>query len=195
MADDEFYYELIPTHEGGSAVRILKAAVPKETVVIPAFIENTPVVEIGRAAFRKCKKLVHVTLPDSIRVIGEFAFSDCVNLQSVNLPDRLEEIAAHAFSFCKKLTDVQFPAHLKIIRADAFNSCRSLKKITLPNGLLELGTIDKTRNYTSFGGAFENCTALTEIVVPESVVVMGRKTVKGCTNLVSITLPRHIIRI
>jgi surface protein len=51
-------------------------------------------------------------------------------------------------------------------------------------------------NVTSIGGhAFENCTNLTNIMIPNSVTSIGEYTFASCTSLTSITIPNSVISI
>lgn len=170
-ANDTFKYCLIDRERDGAAVCILGYLSKSETAVIPAVIDDCPVTTIGEMAFKTCP------------IIG------------VEFPDSLIEIGLGAFQNCKKLTQVHLPAQVTVVRADAFSGCKNLHQIVLPRGLREIGTVDKTRKYDRYGGAFENCTSLSEISIPDSVVVIGRNTFKGCVRLKSIDIPRHIIRI
>lgn len=55
---------------------------------------------------------------------------------------------------------------------------------------------NKTLNVTSIGGeAFMNCTELTDVVMPNSVVTIGSEAFSGCTGLVSIDIPEGVTQI
>ena len=55
--------------------------------------------------------------------------------------------------------------------------------MTLSEGLLYIET-----------GAFQGCTALTELVLPDSIETINRKTFAGCDNLRKIVIPEHLER-
>ena len=57
-----------------------------EHVVIPKYIHNIPVREIGRSAFRKCYYLKTVDIKADITQINMHAFYECSNLTSINIP-------------------------------------------------------------------------------------------------------------
>lgn len=44
------------------------------SVVIPAEIDGVPVTIIGDSAFKNCKSLTEIVIPDSVTDIGEYAF-------------------------------------------------------------------------------------------------------------------------
>lgn len=198
-------------------IRILACQDPGSTIDLPEQMDGLPVlslgdkvffgtgiksitlpdslVSIGSRAFQNCQKLEAIRLPDSIRRIDEYTFDGCSRLRDVTLPLNLEEIASHAFSECRQLIRIIIPSRVTIIRADAFRDCRSLQEVVLPDGLREIGTVDRSRPVPRYGGAFENCVNLASIAIPESVVVMGQKSFKGCVRLKRIEIPRHIMRI
>ena len=217
--EKQYRFERIdhPDSIASHGIRILGCLEPGDTIDLPDQIDGLPVlaiadkaffgtgiksitlpaslVSIGARAFQNCQKLEAIRLPDSIRKIEAYTFDGCSRLRDVSLPLNLEEIASHAFSGCRQLIRVIIPSHVTIIRADAFLDCRNLQEVVLPDGLREIGTVDRTRPVARYGGAFENCVNLASIAIPESVVVMGQKSFKGCVRLKRIEIPRHIMRI
>lgn len=57
-------------------------------------------------AFRN-KKLVQVTIPDTVTYIGAFAFADCTALKTLGLPKKLDFIANSSISGCTALTTIK----------------------------------------------------------------------------------------
>ena len=45
------------------------------------------------------------------------------------------------------------------------------------------------------GRAFENCTGLTSVTIPEGVTSIGDNAFSGCSNLTSVTIPKHVTSI
>lgn len=84
-------------------------------------------------AFRKCKLLSNVTLPEGLLTIGDCAFSLCSSLRQILIPASVERIGVAAF--CKSgLVTIQFQGIPKVIEADAFEGCRQLKEVFVPSG-------------------------------------------------------------
>jgi hypothetical protein len=97
-------------------------------VVLPQCISY-----VGQAAFYRCARLTSVTLSDSLTHVGEYAFSQCPSLTSVTLPDSLTHVGEYAFSQCPSLTSVTLPDSLTHLGHSAFLGCRSLTSVTLPD--------------------------------------------------------------
>ena len=167
----EWTYDTFIGEVGNLSVRIVRSSSSALDVVLPEEIEGLPVTWLG-----------------------DFAFRDTA-IRSVRFPESLVGIGTGAFQGCRRLTDFLLPTGLRIIRCEAFHGCRSLIRVVLPEGLMELGTIESNRSKARRAGAFEDCVGLVEIHVPDSVVVMAKNTFKGCVNLKSIRMPRHIIQI
>ena len=100
-----------------------------EDLVIPASIQNTPVVAIDHHAFSYATMLKTITIPDSVTTIGEFAFYDCYNLTSVTIGNGVTSIDDSAFSDCEGLTSVTIGNGVTTIGDSAFSGCSNLKDV------------------------------------------------------------------
>ena len=110
--------------------------------------------------------------------------------EEVGLPDTVREIGAYAFWHCHNLKKVNVPAGVKLIRAGTFGECVNLKKVSLPDSLIAVGLCDegalqdRVQNCISGEmlrgmpdvGAFYACHSLKELVLPESLRVLGAHT-------------------
>ena len=65
------------------------------------------VTNIGEA-FRNCKSLTSVIIPEGVNSIAIYAFRGCWALTSVTIPKSVMNIGANAFLDCKKITNVYY---------------------------------------------------------------------------------------
>lgn len=66
------------------------------------------VTTIGHYAFRNCRNLTEITLPDGLTTIEFGAFELCTSLKEITLPDSLTTIGLLAFAHCTDLTSITF---------------------------------------------------------------------------------------
>jgi hypothetical protein len=67
------------------------------------------VTSIGEEAFRFCKSLTNITLPDGVKNIGWYAFTGCEGLTSFNVPKNVISISS-PFESCVNLTTIYWNA-------------------------------------------------------------------------------------
>lgn len=72
--------------------------------------------------------------------------------------------------------------------------------IIIPDGVKKIGGTDKpgargTRSCYTIQGAFENCTFLRSVTLPESVEEIGENAFRNCSSLTSISFPKNMKRI
>lgn len=92
---------------------------------------------IGVAAF-KGTKIKSAELLASMTTLNEEAFRNCKNLAKVTLPDDLDEIGKSAFEDCEALSTIEIPLSVTSIKANAFNNS-GLVNVMLGNNVTELG--------------------------------------------------------
>ena len=119
-----------------------------------------------------------------VREIGENAFA-YLAVSSVNFPKTLVSIGNGAFAACR-LTDLFFPVSLERIESSAFYMNTSLQ------------TIDFARNGSlRFLGdsAFEYCTSLLSVTLPDGVSSVGMFAFSHCENLTDVSFGKNIRQI
>ena len=172
---------------------------------------------IGENAFDSCVEISNLVLPNSLKTIGTGAFSWCCGLTSITIPNSVTSIGEYAFSFCGGLTSITIPNSATIIGNLAFYGCSGLTSITVEignatyhssgnclietrNKTLILGcknsVIPSDGSVTSIGiGAFDGCSELTSITIPNSVTSIDEYAFSNCSGLTSVTISNSVTSI
>ena len=129
----------------------------------------------------------HKKLP--VKVVGDF--SNSLTLNSIVIPDSVTVMQSGAFEGCKYLESVTLSKNLKEIPSGAFTDCERLKSIIIPEGILSIGNVNVDLGFSAQSGAFRN-TAINDIVLPESLQVIGDGTFSGCQELKTIVIPENV---
>jgi len=118
-------------HKKTKSVRITNYHGQESIVIIPAYIDDKKVNEIGTKAFFLNQTVRKLLIPSAVRKIGESAFGAC-KLEICIFADGLRELPKHAFSGSRFLKKVVLPNTLQKIGDSAFIGCRNLKYIHFP---------------------------------------------------------------
>jgi len=83
-----------------------------EEIVIPA-----EVVSVDNGGFDSCGELKKVTFEGTkLTELGEDAFRGCRKLEELNLPEGLQKIGPNAFSYCDSLKSLTLPASVNSVK-------------------------------------------------------------------------------
>ena len=118
----------------------------------------------------------------NLNELGERSFSGCSNIEELDLSNsKLTSIPEGAFAYCKNLKTIKLPSTITSIGDEAFYNCQSLTSI---EGL------DKCNLKSIGSAAFSNCKALENLDFSKSTFTnVPSKAFNGCSALVKITLP------
>jgi hypothetical protein len=111
-----------------------------------------------------------INIPENVYYLGPCSFFNCTNLASVNLSDKISKMNRGTFQACSSLSTIRLPAHLRTIEEDVFAGCKNLRDIHIP-----MGTQIICKN------AFRR-TLFTSIYIPPTVKQIGEKTSEVGTN-------------
>ena len=122
--------------------------------------------------FRDCTSLQTVRLPYGFEEVKNFMFGGCTSLVSVELPATVTTLGMEAFYGCTSLKSIILPISLKEVGIHAFSECTSLEEVILPYGTEQVGA------------AFERCTSLKGVYVPDTVAYFSLGVLDGSPNAI-----------
>lgn len=156
---------------------------------------NHPRLFIGIAAFKNCKSLININIPDNNNVtknennnikyydlsntFAESMFEGCLKLNKIKIPSNIIFIGENVFKDCISLKNIIIPKNVKIITHNCFDNCYNLESVIIEDGLEEIGD-----------EVFKGCSSLTSIIIPNTISWIGCDVFCKCINLKSITLPK-----
>ena len=140
---------------------------------------NGTSIEISNAIYNKYDNDEGIAI---IKTNG-LSLSNASTLVSIDVPECVTSIGSHAFSNSKQLRVVKLPDTVTSIGSMAFLNCENLQSINIPKGV------------TALYDVFRGCISLTEIVLHDSILILGDQTFSGCTSLANIVLPSNLLSI
>ena len=170
-------------------------------VVLP---ENITELSLGDYAFANCKNLTKFDFSD-VTEIDDSVFLHCIKLTKAEFSENLKTIGCHAFEGTS-LKTITIPSKtvLKCCLSgeyehyddtDAFKdfyaqfkNCKSLKTVIFEDRA--------TSKFTIPHYAFEGCTALKKVYLPEDTkITVGPRAFKNCTSLTKVYGSENIVEI
>ena len=164
------------------------------TLAIPDTLGGKTVTRIGDRAFRNCRSLTAVTIPDSITALGNSAFYFCPLLTGITLPDSVISVGAPPFYLCGSLTRITVsPGNPALTDMDGVLFSKADNRLiccpsdypaedyAIPRGTAVIGD-----------GAFKNCFRLARVTIPDSVSSIGSGAFAVCESLTEITIPDSV---
>ena len=176
------------------------------------------VTSIEKYAFNRCSGLTKIIIPTNVTSIGEYAFAGCSSLTDVYHAGSQEQWDA------LNIIDGNYALLNATIHYNYANDFISVNEKLdalvggYSRGLKYVLNEDETSYSVSVGtctdkdvvisskydgkpvtrisnGAFQSCTSLTSIIIPDSVTSIGNSAFSGCTSLTSIVIPDSVTSI
>lgn len=148
---------------------------------------------IGFEAFRDCRGIPSIFIPDSVTFMGDGAFYICSSATEAVVGSGISDIPARAFGYCESLVDVAFEGAIRSVGAYAFGMCGQLARISLPDAVsigdsafiecrmlaeVEFGPVE-----TVGSTAFSNCRSLSSLEFDETLESIGDGAFRDCRSL------------
>lgn len=141
------------------------------------FATNSQLTTVDRYAFFSSSSLQSIALPDGVTTIGVAAFNGCNNITSISIPDSITTIENRALDFNSSAFTV-------------YNNAKYLGNSTNPYLVLvraidtSLTTCDiHTGAKIILIFAFDNCTSLKSVTIPNSVTTICNAAFYYCNSL------------
>jgi len=131
----------------------------------------TGLTSVADSAFKLCRNLVNIKLPESVFVIGEGAFEECGNMLLSKLPDNLTIVKTHAFVGCSSMPLTSLPETITEIGSWAFSRCSNINLSALPPKLTMIE-----------GGVFAHCPGVAPTELPTNIHYVGDWAFVNCVN-------------
>ena len=182
------------------------AVIETATNTLIAGCQNTiipnSVTSIGDYAFCGHSALTSITIPNSVTSIGWSAFQHCLSLTSVTIPNSVTSIKNYAFWNCISLTSVTIGNSVTSIGSYAFIASGIYNdESNWENGVLYISNclinakeeisgsyILKNNTHLIAASAFDGCSSLTSVTIPNSVTSIGDYAFYGCSSITSIVV-------
>lgn len=142
--------------KGDPFVAVNETVLPKKS--IRKVIVKEGVTWLPDEAFKDCKNLKTVILPNSLKTIGISAFNNTA-VKSIKLPKNLKVIKKWAFEGCN-IEKINIPKSVERIGVQAFCYTK-IKNITIPKSVKKLGV-----------GVLDGCKKLETVTMPGDVEVI-----------------------
>ena len=165
-------------------------------IVIPEYIEGYKVTAIGENAFKDCKSITSIVIPQYVSEIGTRAFMSCESMKSATLPAALKVIGEEGFYLCSSLKNVYYEGDVEGWCAIDFvtgwssplgHSSNLYFSGTLVTDLVIPDTVTKIDNHAFFG-----CNSITSVIIGNGVTAIEDQAFSSCRNLSQITLGNSV---
>ena len=159
---------------------------------------------INDETFKQCKSLTTLIIKPGVKTIGLNAFLSCPKLTKVNFTGSINEwmqidfadmysdptyITKNLYLNNSLVTSLTIPGWIDYIGGSGFDKGRCFAWTALTSAVIQDGA-------TAINGyAFNNCSNLAYISIPQSITSIGSGAFQYCKKLTSVSLPSNITEI
>ena len=168
----------------------------KDCIELQTIEWNEKLHTIDADAFEHCRSLTTIMLPASVNDLQYRAFFGCTSLFTVDqLPQQpappglrrllgVREIPSKCFKKCSSLVTAPLLRTVITIGEKAFYKCEELASFKEKHLFEECTQLETLRE-----SAFEKCTDLAYVYLPDTVQAIGKRVFRRCTSLREVRLP------
>ncbi len=180
-----------------------------EEITMPEWLADC---KISESTFQNCTSLRSIVIPEGVATISAHAFRGCTSLSSVTVPASLRSIGSSAFRECSSLKTILLPL-------DCTKQSNSFKDsptqisyaknetiyVKTANGAVLLswddnasGVVEVASEYQGMpvvgieNEAFKENEGITQVILPDTVRIIGEKAFFRCKNLQEINMPAEL---
>ncbi len=172
---------------------------PSPNIINVMFAEESVCASIGFGAFKNCKNLASVMIPESVTNIGESAFEGCDNKLAIGfrgseLPTTLGAYWSGNAGYCLNAKEFIFEDEATYITVG--NGQAYLVKYYGSAGNVAINSIIRDVEVVGIGAnAFYQNVDLVNISIPSGIIDVGYNAFYACSNLVEVTIPTSVVTI
>ena len=173
-------------------------------LIIPESVE-----EIGENLLFYSIKIEKVRLPDNLEVMNDMLFAECWKLKEVNIPSKLREMYDNIFINCCEVSPsvAILPETVEILDGSPYYGISTIEETVVPknvrvlrqtfSGMAGLRKVTiLTDKLTEIGDdAFNWCSALEEVNIPDGITRIGEGAFFWNLRLRKINIPSTVTRI
>ena len=108
---------------------------------------------------------------------------DIESVARMEFPEGTNHVRGSSFVDSTELVYVKIASTIREIKGNAFQRCVNLSKVEFALNFEKYPEFGSNLYSINNGAVFNGCTSLTELVLPNSVVMVNSSAITGCTNL------------
>ncbi len=138
-------------------------------------------------------KIKSVKIEEGVTSIGDYTFGGHTSLTSVTIPSTVERIGMNAFHYCTSLKNITIPSSVSEIDVSSFSYCNNLIQVENGVSYVDKWVVACNSSVSSVAlrqdtvgiaaSAFKDCSRLTSVTIPSSVMTVCKDAFDGCKGL------------
>ena len=167
--------------EYGEMVKITGIGTATDTdVVVPRWIDDSPVYAIADQAFLNNTDITSLEIPEGITALPFQLAYQATNLTKVKIPESVTILGGTAFGLTG-VTELTVPNGVAVIPPYFAYGSNSLTSVRMGNRVTRIDEL-----------AFAGCEALANLRLPNELKSMGDRAFNRCFGLTAITIPKKV---